>query len=86
MDCTTALTVNAAPKANPLVIPYSSSATAYVYASGYAAIFTNADSTNCPITDCTLMDATCATVSAVNTNFYIGTLSDTWSLKANPNV
>jgi hypothetical protein len=86
MDCTTALEVQGSlPQTNPLVIPYSSSGTPFTYASGWNAVFTNADTTNCPITSCTLMNADCSSTPSVNTNFYIGNIGDDWSLKAKQN-
>jgi hypothetical protein len=89
MDCTTALvakTGGSLPQTSPLVITYAASPWTMTYASGWSAIFTNADTVNCPITSCSLMNNDCTSTPTANSNFYIGNSGSNWSLTAKQNV
>jgi hypothetical protein len=72
--------------ANPMVIPYLWGS--YIsYETGFTNLFTNLETTGCPVTSCTLFDSVCGTAySGDSTNFYAKTGSP-WALlayKSNP--
>jgi hypothetical protein len=74
---------------NPKVYIYASGATDTYMPSWSTTLYTNSESTGCPVSECVLMDATCSSTPAINTNFYItagGTGGTPWALTANKGV
>jgi hypothetical protein len=74
--------------ANPMVIPYNSGNDIF-YETGFTNLFTNLETTGCPVTSCTLFDSVCGTAySGTITNFYQVTplATSPWALKAKTNT